>query len=124
MLELVGVMALDAVSECDEYDVLACIRKLILDSMIDLLAEDMYLSKITSDFANEVCIEVEGERVRDLRAAEEVVLVVSGWAEGSPRLYFGQAGQLQTHSRGRATRRVKTNNPYEMKRNNVNGFMR
>jgi hypothetical protein len=54
MLELVGVMALDAVSECDEYDVLACIRKLILDSMIDLLAEDMYLSKITSDFANEV----------------------------------------------------------------------
>jgi hypothetical protein len=28
MLVLVGVMALNAVSECDEYDVLACIRKI------------------------------------------------------------------------------------------------
>jgi hypothetical protein len=35
MLVLVGVMALNAVSECDEYDVLACIQKSILDSMID-----------------------------------------------------------------------------------------
>jgi len=35
MLGLVGVMGLDAVSECDEYDVLACIREWILDSMMD-----------------------------------------------------------------------------------------
>lgn len=56
----------------------------------------MYLSKITSDFANEVCIEVEGERARDVEGGRRSCVGEGGlWATGrKPEIIFwGRRGR-------------------------------